>query len=117
MNTSFKRAVVCTPLAAALVVCAVSAAGYHLLKTIPVPGDYGWDYASADTEGRRLYVGHDREVVVINLDTDDLGRAFADYLEVGVRIEIQMKDNSKTSAQWGGEQSSASSRADQGKFR
>ena len=65
-----KRAVVCTPLIAALVVCTVGAAGYHLLKTIPVSGDYGWDYASADTESRRLYVGHDREVVVINLDTD-----------------------------------------------
>jgi DNA-binding beta-propeller fold protein YncE len=58
------------PLVAALVVCTVDAAGYHLLKTIPVAGDYGWDYASADTDGRRLYVGHDREVVVIDLDTN-----------------------------------------------
>ena len=66
-SKSPKRAVVCTPLIAALVVCTVGAAGYHLLKTVPVPGDYGWDYASADTESRRLYVGHDREVVVINL--------------------------------------------------
>ncbi|MGH9142072.1 MAG: YncE family protein [Vicinamibacterales bacterium] len=48
----------------------VAARGYHLLKKISVPGDYGWDYASADTEGRRLYVGHDKEVVVINLDTN-----------------------------------------------
>ena len=57
-------------LIAALAACTtVGAAGYHLLKKIPVPGDYGWDYASTDTEGRRLYVGHDREVVVINLDT------------------------------------------------
>lgn len=46
-----------------------AAGGRHLLKTIPVPGDYGWDYASADTEGRRLYVGHVREIVVLNLDT------------------------------------------------
>jgi DNA-binding beta-propeller fold protein YncE len=47
----------------------VTAAGRHLIKRIPVPGDYGWDYASADTEGRRLYVGHVREVVVLDLDT------------------------------------------------
>ncbi len=42
---------------------------YHLIKTIPIPGDYGWDYLTADTEGRRLYVSHDREVVVLDLDS------------------------------------------------
>ena len=41
---------------------------YHLVKTIPIPGDYGWDYLTADTEARRLYVSHDREVVVLDLD-------------------------------------------------
>ena len=45
------------------------AASYHVIAKIPVPGDYGWDYASADSEGRRLYVGHDEEVVVIDLDS------------------------------------------------
>ncbi len=43
--------------------------GYHLLKTISIPGDYGWDYLTADREGRRLYVSHDKEVVVIDLDS------------------------------------------------
>src|SRR5215467_8474513 len=48
---------------------------YHLIKTVPIPGDYGWDYLTADTEGRRLYVSHDREVVVLDLDrTTVLGR-------------------------------------------
>ncbi len=60
------------PVALVVAVSSAQAAGYHLLKTIPVPGDYGWDYANADTEGRRLYVGHDKEVVVINLDTDSV---------------------------------------------
>src|SRR5258706_2955228 len=60
------------PVVVMFAVCTVGAAGYHVLKTIAVPGDYGWDYASADTASRRLYVGHDREVVVINLDTDAL---------------------------------------------
>jgi DNA-binding beta-propeller fold protein YncE len=54
----------------ALAVCSVSAAGYHLLKKISVPGDYGWDYAATDTDGRRLYVGHDQEVTVIDIDKD-----------------------------------------------
>ena len=47
----------------------VGAGAYHLLKTIPIPGDYGWDYLTADSEGRRLYVSHDQEVVVIDLDS------------------------------------------------
>ena len=46
-----------------------AAGGYHLLKKIPIPGDYGWDYLTADSDGRRLYVSHDKEVVVIDLDT------------------------------------------------
>ena len=57
------------PVVLALAVFSLGATGYHLLRKIPVRGDYGWDYASADTEGRRLYVGHDKEVVVIDLDT------------------------------------------------
>src|ERR1017187_9450606 len=46
-----------------------AAGGYHLLKTIPIPGDYGWDYLTADSDGRRLYVSHDKEVVVLDLDS------------------------------------------------
>ena len=47
-----------------------AAGGRHVIKKISIPGDYGWDYLTADTEGRRLYVSHDKEVVVINLDTE-----------------------------------------------
>jgi DNA-binding beta-propeller fold protein YncE len=43
--------------------------GYHPVKKIPIPGDYGWDYLTADSEGRRLYVSHDREVAVLDLDS------------------------------------------------
>src|SRR5579864_5704080 len=51
------------------VLCALAAGAYHVIKTIPIPGDYGWDYLTADTDGRRLYVSHDREVVVLDLDS------------------------------------------------
>jgi DNA-binding beta-propeller fold protein YncE len=44
--------------------------GYHLIKRIPISGDYGWDYLTADSEGRRLYVSHDKEVVVLDLDSE-----------------------------------------------
>jgi len=49
---------------------AISAAGgYHIIKKISIPGDYEWDYLTADSDGRRLYVSHDKEVVVLDLDT------------------------------------------------
>ncbi|HTR39265.1 MAG TPA: hypothetical protein VMH80_25490 [Bryobacteraceae bacterium] len=47
----------------------LTAASYHLVKKIPIPGDYGWDYLTADSDARRLYVSHDREVVVLDLDS------------------------------------------------
>jgi DNA-binding beta-propeller fold protein YncE len=43
--------------------------GYHVIKRIPIPGDFGWDYITADSEGRRLYVPHGTEVVVLDLDS------------------------------------------------
>src|SRR5579863_8275933 len=52
-----------------IAVAAAAAGGRHLIQRIPIPGDYGWDYLTADSEGRRLYVSHDKEVVVIDLDS------------------------------------------------
>jgi DNA-binding beta-propeller fold protein YncE len=73
-----------------------AAGSYKLVKSIPIPGDGGWDYLFADSENRRLYVSHGTEVEVVNLDTEavvgkipdtngvhgiaianDLGRGFA----------------------------------------
>jgi DNA-binding beta-propeller fold protein YncE len=42
---------------------------YHLLKKIPLPGDGGWDYVAADSDARRLYVSHNTEIVVLDLDS------------------------------------------------
>ncbi|MBV9081201.1 MAG: YncE family protein [Acidobacteriaceae bacterium] len=57
--------------AALLVASSVIAAGsYRLVKTIPIPGEGGWDYLFADSDNRRLYVSHGTEVDVVNLDTD-----------------------------------------------
>jgi YVTN family beta-propeller protein len=55
--------------AAAVAVVGVAAAGYRVVKRIPIAGDTGWDYITADTDGRRLYVPHGVEVVVLDLDT------------------------------------------------
>ena len=43
--------------------------GYHLLKTVPVPGDGGWDYVTVDGAARRVYVSHGTEVVVLDADS------------------------------------------------
>lgn len=46
-----------------------AADAYHVIKRIPIPNDSGWDYITADTEGRRLYIPHGTEVVVLDLDS------------------------------------------------
>ena len=51
---------------------APTAGPYKVLKTAKVGGDGGWDYISADLEGRRLYVprsGPTGQLTVFNLDT------------------------------------------------
>lgn len=53
----------------AMVISAAAAGSYHLIKKIPIPGDGGWDYVAADSDARRLYVSHDTEIVVLDLDT------------------------------------------------
>jgi YVTN family beta-propeller protein len=53
----------------AVLLLALAADNYHVIKRIPIPGDSGWDYITADTEGRRLYVPHGTEVVVLDLDS------------------------------------------------
>ncbi len=69
--------------------------GYHLIKTIPVGGDGGWDYLSFDTRARRLYISRGTRVIVLDAESgkvaaeipnlsgvhgialaDDLGRGF-----------------------------------------
>jgi DNA-binding beta-propeller fold protein YncE len=43
--------------------------GYHVVKTVPVPGDEGWDYVTVDSDARRVYISHGSHVVVMNADT------------------------------------------------
>src|SRR3954451_22386634 len=61
---------------AAVVLAAVFSAfgqnpsGYHLLDTIQVGGEGGWDILIADAKNHRLYVSHGTHVVVIDTATD-----------------------------------------------
>src|ERR1700693_9136 len=51
---------------------AAEPAGFRLLKTIPVPGDGGWDYVSVDAAGRRVYVSHSTQVDVLDADSGEI---------------------------------------------
>ncbi len=44
-------------------------ASYHLVKTVLLPGDGGWDYLTVDSAARRLYVTHSTHVSVVDIDT------------------------------------------------
>jgi DNA-binding beta-propeller fold protein YncE len=44
--------------------------GYRLHRTIPLPGNEGWDYLTVDSEARRLYVTRGERVVVLDLSTE-----------------------------------------------
>jgi YVTN family beta-propeller protein len=43
--------------------------GYHLLRTIPVPGDSFWDYLKFQPSTRRLFIAHGDHVDVVNVNT------------------------------------------------
>ncbi|MFZ0641497.1 MAG: hypothetical protein WA020_10670 [Candidatus Acidiferrales bacterium] len=51
---------------------AAGASGYHLLNTIPVAGDTGWDYLKFDPSTRQLFISRGDHVAVVNVDTGKL---------------------------------------------
>ncbi len=55
-----------TLLAAA--VCAAQG-GFHLAKSLPIPGEGSWDYLTVDEGARRLYVSHGTQVEVLDTDS------------------------------------------------
>jgi DNA-binding beta-propeller fold protein YncE len=52
--------------------------GYTLLKTVPVPGDGGWDYLIVDEAARRVYISHGNQVEVLDADSYELKGTIAD---------------------------------------
>ena len=57
---------------AALAQTTPASAPYHLLSTIAIGGEGGWDYLKVDPAGTRLYVSHGTQVEVIDLKTHKL---------------------------------------------
>jgi len=49
-----------------------AAAGqYHVIRRIQLGGEGGWDYLTADSDARRLYVSRGTRVVVLDLDSGE----------------------------------------------
>jgi YVTN family beta-propeller protein len=55
-------------LATAATLAGASLGGYQLKTKFQIGGEGGWDYATADSEARRLYVSHGTQVEVLDLD-------------------------------------------------
>src|ERR1700684_1572184 len=51
----------------------IAPSGYHILKTIPVGGTEGWDYVTMDSDGRRLYIGRDDHIDIVDVDAGPIG--------------------------------------------
>src|SRR5438445_11370154 len=51
-------------------VAAAPAAGYRILNKISASGHGGWDYLTVDEQARRLYVSHETEVEVLDVDSE-----------------------------------------------
>jgi DNA-binding beta-propeller fold protein YncE len=49
-----------------------AAEGCKLLKTVPVPGDGGWDYVTVDEGARRVYILHGNQVDVLDADSYEI---------------------------------------------
>src|SRR5260370_12294723 len=47
---------------------APAGSGYHVIKTIPVGGEGGWDYVYVDSDARRVYVSRGTHTMVLDAD-------------------------------------------------
>src|SRR5436853_6687416 len=50
-----------------------AASGYHVIKTVPVGGEGGWDYVSVDGDARPVYISRGTHVGVLDADTYTVG--------------------------------------------
>jgi DNA-binding beta-propeller fold protein YncE len=48
---------------------AAAGSGYHVVTTYKVGGDGGWDYLTADSDARRLYISRGTHVMVLDADS------------------------------------------------
>jgi YVTN family beta-propeller protein len=64
-----KKLVLISVLAFAAIGMSYASGGYHLIEKIDVGGQGGWDYLTVDDAGRRVFVSHETQVEVIDLQS------------------------------------------------
>ena len=71
MSLIFRRSTLKKTILVLLMCLVVSAStvSYQVTKKIPIPGQGGWDYLTIDEAARRLYVSHETQVEVLDVDS------------------------------------------------
>src|ERR1700674_5742739 len=69
MLTRSKWLVSIISLSLAAVALAAAGPGYHVIKTYKVGGEGGWDYLTADSDARRIYISRSTHVMVFDADS------------------------------------------------
>jgi DNA-binding beta-propeller fold protein YncE len=69
MPMSWKWMVAAIGMFLAAVAPVAAGAGYHVAKTYKVGGEGGWDYLTADSDARRLYISRGTHVIVLDTDS------------------------------------------------
>lgn len=83
---------VCVVLAAQTGVAQQPQSPYQLKRTIHLPGTEGWDYISIDSSARRLYIGREKYLQVIDIDSGQLIAKLTDVPGVhGVALAPELR--------------------------
>src|SRR5579859_3081929 len=69
MLTKSKWLVSIISVSLAAVTLAAAGPGYHVIKTYKLGGEGGWDYLTADSDARRVYISRATHVIVLDLDS------------------------------------------------
>ena len=49
---------------------AYAGSGYHVINKLPLGGEGGWDYVTADSVAHRLYISRGTHVMVLDTETN-----------------------------------------------
>src|SRR6266404_211876 len=69
MRTKSKWLVSIISMSLAAVALAATGPGYHVIQTYKLGGEGGWDYLTADSDARRVYISRGTHVMVIDADS------------------------------------------------
>ena len=81
---------------------ASAAPSYHVIKTVTIGGDGGWDYLTTQSVARRLYISRSTHVIVMNLDTGKQIGEIADTPGVhGIALALELNRGFTSNGQEG----------------